>query len=158
MPILGKKKGGPGRPFSKDNPSPATFKKGKSGNPGGRPKTGAGSLSGYFRSFGNMTPSQLRKEIQMFDQALAAGEKTPATMNALIAAAVGIRLVNDPDARLLGVWLDRTEGKLPVVVRTWRDDWVAALKAGEITPAVAIEELGKDLAVELFGAAGIKVE
>jgi len=111
-----------------------------------------------MRLFGNMTPAALRKEIQMFDKALEGGAKSPATMNALIAAAVGIRLINEPDARLLSVWLDRTEGKLAVPITDWHSEWISALKSGEITADQTIEHLGKDLAAELFRAAGVEVK
>jgi hypothetical protein len=109
-----------------------------------------------MKEFGSLTPAQLREKVAIFDKALASAGNTPATMNAMIAAAVGIRLINDPEARLLGVWLDRVEGKLPTVVKTWRDAWIEALKENRVTPEWVRKTLGNDeLAQELFRAAGV---
>lgn len=46
----------------------------------------------------------------------------------------------------------KVEGKL----RTWRDDVIDLLKQEKVTPAQVEEEMGEDLARELFVAAGIR--
>lgn len=133
------------------------FKKGHSGNPGGRPKTGAGTITGYMRLFGGMTPAELSKELPTFAKALASIGKSRETINGMIAIATALRLINDPEARLLGVWLDRTEGKLPTVVKTWRDDVTELIKAQAVGYSDVEAELGADLARELFRQAGVEV-
>lgn len=86
------------------------FKKGQSGNPGGRPKI-TNSVTYWLREFGNMTPKALADVCSLYSAELKkGGDKT--TMFGLIAARLLMSQVNQPDSRLLDVLLDRTEGKV----------------------------------------------
>lgn len=87
--------------MSNRNPNPATrFKKGVSGNPGGRPK-GAKSLSGYLTELGN-------------EVMLSKDGQTRMSRNEVAARAV-FREALDPKSKYyidcLRIMLDRTEGK-----------------------------------------------
>ena len=42
-------------------------------------------------------------------------------------------------------------------IETWRDEIVELLESGLIKPSQVIDELGEDLAVELFESAGIPI-
>ena len=44
-----------------------------------------------------------------------------------------------------------------VKLKTWQDEIVALLRDGKLTPELVTEELGSDLAAELFIAAGVPV-
>lgn len=55
--------------------------------------------------------------------------------------------------------LDRVEGKPPqaVSVRDWRSDLIDLIKNGKLTLDAVRQELGNDLATELFIAAGLPI-
>ena len=50
------------------------------------------------------------------------------------------------------------QGIVPPVTIDWRIEVIALLQAGTITPAMVEDELGSDLAAELFERAGIRVK
>jgi hypothetical protein len=113
------------------------FPKGKSGNPGGRPKT-TNSITHWMREFGNMTPKALADLCDLYAVKLRKGGDST-TMFGLIAVRLLMSQVDEPDSRLLDVLLDRTEGKVPdkLEIADWRKD---ALEAG-IDPDTLASEL-----------------
>jgi hypothetical protein len=133
----------PGRPFVK----------GKSGNPGGRPKNEK-SISYWLKHFGNLTPALAAKELE---GVIAGLKQQPADMPwfKLVALRSLQAMVNEPDSRMLREVMDRTEGRVPVTVVTWEDEYVRALKGHEVTPEWVRDELGDELAQQLFRAAGV---
>jgi hypothetical protein len=144
-PSSGKRRGRP------ENLKP--FKKGQSGNPGGRPKNRE-SITYWLREFGNMTPGEIAKRCRLWaDELKRGGDDLP--LFALVALRALMALANEPDASLMGKVQDRVEGKLPTTIRTWQDEVIELLRSGTVEPAAVWEELGSDLARELFIAAGI---
>jgi hypothetical protein len=114
------------------------FKPGKSGNPKGRPPVGK-SLAEIVRAVGAEPTVEGIPRIE----------------------AVVRRLYRDAEAGRHGataLLLDRGFGKVPLIVETWRDKWIAAIKNGEVAPEIAAEILGDDLAHQLFAAAGLSVK
>lgn len=85
-----------------------------------------------------------------------ADEETPLT--GLVALRLLLSLLDKPDGKLFREVVERVEGRLPTTLRTWRDEYVTALKNGDVDPAKILEELGPDLANELFRAAGIDLD
>ncbi len=57
------------------------------------------------------------------------------------------------------IWYEKTRRGLSdrVEVNTWRDKVIAGLRKGELDPHKVIEELGVDLATELFNSAGVPI-
>ena len=122
----------------------------------GRPKN-AESFTWWLNHFGSLPSREVLKEVKFMETQLRkiGDDEVPlvgiASLRALIA------LINKPDARLFKEIIERVDGKLPTTIKSWRDEWVAALKAGELDPKVVEEELGGELAAELFLAASIEV-
>ena len=108
-----------------------------------------------MRDLLSLTPVDAAGQFEAYAQQLRqGGDKAP--FAALIAVRQLMALANEPDARLLREVLDRTEGRVPVTVKTWRDEWIESLKRGDITPEWVRQTLGDDsLAQELFLAAGV---
>lgn len=115
------------------------FQKGKSGNPKGRPPVGK-SLAEIIRRISEETDES--EQITRLEVAVR-------------------RLFKDAKNGRHGataLLFDRGWGKVPLVVESWQDKWIGALKAGEVTPEIVEEILGDDLAHQLFVAAGINVK
>ena len=100
---------------------PQTWKKGQSGNPKGSPKRGQ-SWKEIVKAIGDLTP----KEASDYCHAVAGkigsiGDQV--TLKEAVILRVFAALLFEPDARLLGVIIDRDEGKVsqPITV-TWRDE------------------------------------
>lgn len=114
----------------------------------------------WLRHFGAMTPSEIRKEVKahMAEYLAKIEDEEETSLIGLASLRVLTSLLIKPDARMFREVVERVDGKLPVTVKTWRDEWIQALKNGEIDPAAVLEELGPDLAGELFHIAGITLD
>lgn len=118
--------------------------------------TSDGGITSWLRKFGTLSPADARKQVKLLGDSLAKlgpDEQTP--LFGLVALRVLLSLLDRPDGKLFKEVVERVDGKLPTTIRTWRDDYVAGLKSGEIDPARLVEEFGIDLAQELFRQAGI---
>lgn len=113
------------------------FAKGQSGNPGGRPRI-TNSVTHWLREFGNMTPAALSEICKAYAAELKRGGDST-TMFGLIAVRLLMSQANEPDARLLDVLLDRTEGKVPDKVKLY--DWRKDAAAAGVDPDSLVNEL-----------------
>ena len=87
------------------------WKPGQSGNPAGAPKRGQ-SWKEIVREVGDMTESQVRALAEtVADRLKGLGDGVTLKQAAVLSAFVGT--INDPDARILAVLMDRDEGKVP---------------------------------------------
>ena len=131
------------------------WKEGESGNPGGRPKRKE-SFAHWLNKFGAMTPAEVLDEVKLFEEQLGKVKEESIPLVGLVSLRVLVSLLNRPDARLFRTVVDRVDGKLPMTIKTWRDEWVQALKDGTLDPSAVLRELGDELALELFRAAGVE--
>jgi hypothetical protein len=86
------------------------FKKGQSGNPGGRPKNEQ-SISHWINEFGNRTPAELADLCTQYAADLKK-VKGDMPMFAHIAIRALMGQINEPSPGLFAIILDRTEGKV----------------------------------------------
>jgi hypothetical protein len=89
---------------------PTAWKKGQSGNPGGRPKNEQ-SISYWMSEYGNMTPAQLADLCEQYAAQLKK-VKGDMSMFAHIAIRALMGQINEPSPGLFALILDRTEGKV----------------------------------------------
>ena len=132
-------------PF-KPGPDPRRNRKGK----------GVNRVTGWLRKLGAMTPAEAAKLCKAWSTELSAGGND-LTIEGMVALRLWMVLMSEPTGAILKEVLDRTEGKLPTVIKSWRDDLIALIREGTLTYEVVEGELGRDLAVELFRGAGILV-
>jgi hypothetical protein len=103
-----------------------------------------------------MTPVEAAKMCKAWSTELAAGGND-LCIEGMVALRLWMSLMSEPTGAILKEVLDRTEGKLPTVLKSWRDDLIALIREGTLTYDVVKDELGRDLATELFAGAGISV-
>lgn len=105
---------------------PTAWKKGQSGNPGGRPKNQQ-SISHWLHEFGNLTPRELADLCAHYATELKK-VKGNMPMFAHIAIRALMAQVNEPSPGLFSLILDRTEGKVAdkLLIEDWRKDAIAA--------------------------------
>ena len=115
------------------------------------------SITFWLRKFGAMTPAEVIGQVPAVHEMLktVADEEVP--MIALASLRTLMSLINKPDARLFKEVVERLEGKMPSTVKTWRDQWIEAIRNGDVDRKVVEEELGEELAHQLFNAAGVHV-
>ena len=142
------------KPKTRKRGNPAWVKGGLSPNPKGRPPEGE-SWAGVIRWAGELTgteaaaisPPELAKEFRKLGRLRL---KEAATFRAFAA------LLFDPSASLLNALMDRAEGKLAQIINVnWREEIIQLIMEGRLTREEVTEELGDDLATELFVRAGI---
>ena len=106
---------------SKRKAPTTAWKKGHSGNPGGRPKNQQ-SITYWLNEYGNVTPAALADQCVQYATELRR-VKGDMTMFAHIAVRALMAQVNEPSPGLLAQILERTEGKVAdkLIVSTWRD-------------------------------------
>jgi len=103
-----------------------------------------------------MAPAEVLDEVKLFEEQLGKVKEESIPLVGLVSLRVLVSLLNRPDARLFRTVVDRVDGKLPMTIKTWRDEWVQALKDGTLDPSAVLRELGDELALELFRAAGVE--
>ena len=117
---------------------------------------GPNKVTGWLKKWGAMTPAAAGKLCKVWAKELAAGgNEIP--IEGMVAIRLWMVLMSEPTGPILKEVMDRTEGKLPTIVKSWRDDLITLIKEGTLTFKVLEEELGPDLATELFAGAGISV-
>jgi len=117
---------------------------------------GPNRVTGWLRKWGAMTPVEASKLCKLWSKELAAGgNEIP--IEGMVALRLWMVLMSEPTGPILKEVMDRTEGKLPTVIKSWRDDLIALVKDGALTYEILEAELGRDLAVELFAGAGVPV-
>ena len=116
------------------------------------------SLTYWLRKFGSMSPAEVIGAVPATAEMLASLKDETVPMIGLASLRTLMSLINKPDARLFKEVVERLEGKMPSTVRTWRDQWIEAIKNGDVDLKVVEEELGTELAHQLFGAAGVRIE
>ena len=103
-----------------------------------------------------MTPAAAAKLCKVWAKELTAGgNEIP--IEGMVALRLWMVLMSEPTGPILKEVMDRTEGKLPTIVKSWRDDLIALIKEGRLTFNVLEAELGRDLAAELFIGSGVPI-
>lgn len=124
------------------------FKKGQSGNPkGGRPKS-TKTWAAIIASVGAMTPTTAAARCKAIGTQLAKLGNT-ATMKELAVLTAYAATLYEPQSALLNFLASREEGNVPVEVN-WKHEVAALISQGKLTREEVIEELGTDLAGQLF--------
>jgi hypothetical protein len=117
---------------------------------------GPNRITGWLKHLGAMTPLAASKLCKAWAKELASGgDDMP--IEGMTALRLWMSLMSEPTGAILKEVLDRTEGKLPTVIKSWRDDLITLVKEGTLQFDVLEAELGRELAVELFAGAGIPV-
>lgn len=108
-----------GKPFEKGHT--AGFKKGESGNPGGRPKGGT-SFAAVLREFLEMDGPQVAAVAGKFAQEFKALQPG-LELRQMIALKWIMSIMNEPTPGLLQQLVDRTDGPVPTKIDVnWREE------------------------------------
>ena len=95
---------------AKRKATPASWKKGQSGNPKGAPRRGE-SWAEIIKRVGEMTPGEAAQQsLELAQKLLSIGEGV--TLKEAVVLRVYAALLFDPDARMLNAVMDRAEGKV----------------------------------------------
>ena len=111
MPAANSKK--TAKPKAKRKATPASWKKGQSGNPNGRPKDGE-SWAGIVKEIGNLYPEDILEFVGKTNDLGKAINRLPKNvqMKYLVTIRVFAQLMFEPTAGLLNGLMDRAEGKV----------------------------------------------
>lgn len=131
---------------------PHRWKPGESGNPHGRPRDGE-SWAAVIKRISNMTGQEAAQYVNEFAKFFRPMKGI--TLKEAVILRSFAALLFDPQASMLNAIMERAEGKLSQTIRTWQDEVIDLLKTGQVTPAIVRNELGDELARELFIAAGV---
>lgn len=132
--------------WKKGTPSP---------NPKGRAPEGE-SWGSVFKHVFSMTPEEAAQYSGEIGKRLKQYGAKKITLKELIAYRLADALLFEPQASLLNAVMDRAEGKLAQTVNvSWREEIVQLIMEGRLTREEVTEELGDDLATELFVGAGV---
>lgn len=96
------------------------FKKGQSGNPGGRPKD-TESPTRWLREFLTWSPVQSADYLKVYADEFKKYGKQDAPNVAIAAARAVLSLMSDPDPKLWALILDRMDGKVAQPIE-WREE------------------------------------
>lgn len=130
MTVPANKKASSDKPKAKRKAPPNAWKKGQSGNPAGRPKTGE-SWSEIFRQVGEMYPEDVISIVGQANDLGKAYSLYPKTVQMKIQVAIRViaAIMHDPTPGLLKETLDRIEGKVPEKLQMEGTLGVEGLKA-----------------------------
>jgi hypothetical protein len=108
---------------AKRKPTPASWKPGVSGNPGGRPKNEI-SLTAIAKRFLEMKPNVIANEIDFLKSKYQAIGKGNATMGELVIASMLLELVNNPQPGNLRELWKRIDGEVDQTfnINDWRKE------------------------------------
>lgn len=126
---------------------------GQSGNPKGGPRRGE-SWSDLIKKIGDLSGIELADYFETYRAELKKVGRV--TLKEAVIIRVYLALLFEPGSGLFNALMDRAEGKLAQTVNVnWREEIIQLITEGRLTREEVAEELGPDLATELFVGASV---